>query len=206
MPSQLFDVHKQLTFYGAYHANPINILVHVIFVPVLFCTGQVILSTVLPTPSFIPALKYEIAPYLVFDTSSTSIITFIFLAYYYALEPTAALLYTPQFVFSLLLGLGYAQTASSPVLKAGALHAFSWVVQIIAHVFAEGRAPAFLDNILGAFVLAPFFVHLEILFFLGYKPEMHKRLQNDVGKEIARIRRAEGDKKRAAAAASSKKQ
>lgn len=50
-----------------------------------------------------------------------------------------------------------------------------------------------------AVVLAPFFVHLEILFALGYRPEMHKRLTNDTGKEIARIKKIEGDKKRAAA-------
>jgi 2-hydroxy fatty acid dioxygenase len=52
---------------------------------------------------------------------------------------------------------------------------------------------------LKAVVLAPFFVHLEVLFMLGYRPDMHKQLKNDVGKEIARIRKIEGDKKRAAA-------
>jgi len=36
------------------------------------------------------------------------------------------------------------------------------------------------------------------LFDLGYKPEMHKRINNMIGKEIARIRKIEGDKKRAA--------
>lgn len=49
-----------------------------------------------------------------------------------------------------------------------------------------------------ALVLAPFFVHLEILFKLGYNPAMYRQLQNDVGVEIARLRKAEGDKKRAA--------
>lgn len=48
-----------------------------------------------------------------------------------------------------------------------------------------------------ALVLAPFFVHLEILFGLGYRPELHKDIQNGVGLEIAKIRKAEGDKKRA---------
>lgn len=47
-----------------------------------------------------------------------------------------------------------------------------------------------------AVVLAPFFVHLEILFGLGYKPAMYKRVNNGIGKEITRIRKAEGDKKR----------
>lgn len=53
-----------------------------------------------------------------------------------------------------------------------------------------------------AVVLAPFFVHLEVLFGLGYKPAMHKRINNEIGKEIARIRKAEGDKKRAQVKAS----
>jgi len=55
-----------------------------------------------------------------------------------------------------------------------------------------------LDNLVGAVVLAPFFVHLELLFKLGYRPEMHKRINNEIGKEIAKIRKIAGDKKRAA--------
>jgi hypothetical protein len=49
-----------------------------------------------------------------------------------------------------------------------------------------------------ALVLAPFFVHMEILFKLGYRPAMFRQLQNDVGVEIAKFRKIEGDKKRAA--------
>ena len=51
---------------------------------------------------------------------------------------------------------------------------------------------------LQALVLAPFFVHLECLFKLGYRPDFHKALKNDIGVEIARIKKIEGDKKRAA--------
>jgi uncharacterized membrane protein YGL010W len=46
--------------------------------------------------------------------------------------------------------------------------------------------------------LAPFFVHLEVLFGLGYKKQFHKELNNSVGMEIAKIRKAEAEKKRAA--------
>lgn len=48
-----------------------------------------------------------------------------------------------------------------------------------------------------ALVLAPFFVHLELLFGLGYRPKLHKEVQNSVGLEIARIKKIEGDKRRA---------
>lgn len=47
-------------------------------------------------------------------------------------------------------------------------------------------------------VLAPFFVHLEILFKLGYRPALHKDINNAVGVEVTRVRKLEGEKKRAA--------
>lgn len=49
-----------------------------------------------------------------------------------------------------------------------------------------------------ALVLAPFFVHLECLFKLGYRPDFQKALKSDIGVEIARIKKIEGDKKRSA--------
>lgn len=91
----------------------------------------------------------------------------------------------------------------------------SWIAQFIGHGYAEGRAPALLDNLVGggycsltlvfvhwlsrvvALVTAPFFVHLEILFYFGYRPALHKQLKNDVGVEITRIRREKAEKERA---------
>lgn len=49
-----------------------------------------------------------------------------------------------------------------------------------------------------ATVLAPFFVHLELLFKLGYRPDLHRDIQNGIGMEIAKLRKTNGDKKRAA--------
>jgi hypothetical protein len=99
-----------------------------------------------------------------------------------------------------------------------AIHVLCWIAQFVGHGLAEKRAPALLDNLLGgknipdnpspvvdvlpfallAVVLAPFFVHLEILFGLGYRPAMHKRINNAIGKEITRIRKEEGDRRRKA--------
>lgn len=50
-----------------------------------------------------------------------------------------------------------------------------------------------------ATVLAPFFVHLELLFKFGYRPDLHRDIQNGIGMEIAKLRKNDGDKKRAAA-------
>lgn len=124
-------------------------------------------------------------------------------------------------IVSLLTATSFSKKADN-ITIAALLHAVSWIAQFVGHGFAEKRAPALLDNLIGglfsltpninlisscpyspssnaAVVLAPFFVHLEVLFMLGYWPELHKQLTNDVGKELARIRKIEGDKKRAKA-------
>jgi len=196
--SKLFDVRHQLTFYGAYHSNRINVAIHIVCVPLLLWSFQVMASQI-PVPSFIPAVHHRFSEYLVFDLNYSAIHAAIYLAYYFALEPFAALLYTPQLVLSLLTATAYSRSADH-ITKAMILHAFSWVAQFLGHGVAEKRAPALLDNLIGAVVLAPFFVHLEILFGLGYRPEMHKQLNNEIGKEITKIRKTQGDKRRAAAA------
>lgn len=64
----------------------------------------------------------------------------------------------------------------------------SWVAQFIGHGAFEGRAPALLDNLVQAFLLAPLFVWMEVLFFLGYRPELRARYHKSVEKEIATFR------------------
>lgn len=46
-----------------------------------------------------------------------------------------------------------------------------------------------LDNLVQAVFLAPFFVWLEVLFWLGYRPELRKRVEGDVRREVERVRR-----------------
>jgi uncharacterized membrane protein YGL010W len=163
-----------------------------------------------------PNISYPINQYLTFETNWTLIVTLLYISYYFALEPVGAVchsnltvdlkhhshvitqaLYVPQFALSCLSATAYAQRPEA-IKVAGALHAFSWIMQFLGHGVAEGRAPALLDNLLGAIVLAPFFVHLEMLFAIGYNPSLHKRVQNEIGKEITKFRRQEADKKRAA--------
>jgi len=199
--SKLFDVKTQLKFYGAYHANPINVAVHVICVPIILWTAQVMLSW-LPMPSFIPAVHYQISNHLRFDLNLAAIHTAMYLLYYFTLEPAAALLYAPQLVLSLLTAIAYSHGGQTHVNNTILLHIFSWIAQFMGHGLAEKRAPALLDNLLGAVVLAPFFVHMEILFMLGYRPTMHRELNIEIGKEIARISKINGDKKRQAAKSS----
>lgn len=61
-------------------------------------------------------------------------------------------------------------------------------MQFIGHGAFEKRAPALLDNLVQALLLAPFFVFMELLFIFGYRPELQKRIDVAVEKEITRFK------------------
>ena len=52
------------------------------------------------------------------------------------------------------------------------------------------------DHSPSAVVLAPFFVHLEILFKLGYKPALHEEIKHQIEVEISKIRKQESQKQK----------
>jgi uncharacterized membrane protein YGL010W len=74
------------------------------------------------------------------------------------------------------------------------VHVVSWIAQFIGHGKFEGRAPALFDNLFQAFFLAPLFVWLELLFMVGYRPELKKRVDKAVEVEIAKFREQKAKK------------
>lgn len=69
-----------------------------------------------------------------------------------------------------------------------AIHVVCWITQFIGHGAFEGRAPALLDNLVQALFLGPMFVWLEILFSLGYRPELQTRVNAKVKTEMAKFK------------------
>jgi uncharacterized membrane protein YGL010W len=90
------------------------------------------------------------------------------------MEPTAGLLYAP-----VIGAMHYVGTKVLPLnmpLAVG-LHVAGWLSQFYAHAVFEGRKPALVDNLFQSIHAAVFFVWLEVLFALGYKPALRKELQ-----------------------------
>jgi uncharacterized membrane protein YGL010W len=75
-----------------------------------------------------------------------------------------------------------------------AINIVSWILQFIGHGKFEGRAPALLDNLFQAVFLAPLFVWLELLFKLGYRPELKSRVDTAVEIEVAKFRAKKAQK------------
>ncbi|CAN0896543.1 2-hydroxy-palmitic acid dioxygenase mpo1 [Linum grandiflorum] len=159
----LFDLERHFAFYGAYHSNPTNVLIHMIFVwPILF-TSLLILHFTPPLSTSIQLSIFPLNSFLVFNVGS--LLTFIYGFFYICLDKKAGSLASLILLFCLfassLLGswLGFS-LAWKVVLVAQIL---CWTGQFIGHGVFEKRAPALLDNLVQAFVMAPFFVLLEVM-------------------------------------------
>lgn len=112
------------------------------------------------------------------------------------MEPVAGAMLAPLLVsgtaYANHLTSAYGMTANYIAIG---VHIVSWLVQFVGHGVFEGRAPALLDNLVQAIFLAPFFVWLEVLFMLGYRPELKARLDQNVEKEIAKFKSEKEGKK-----------
>ncbi|KAL8988035.1 MAG: hypothetical protein Q9177_002831 [Variospora cf. flavescens] len=143
------------------------------------------------TPDLLPMPQWLVIPNL--PSNLGTIATLIYATLYVLMEPVAGGLLAPL----MLAGTAYANHLTSTYGQSAnywalGLHVASWIAQFVGHGVFEGRAPALFDNLVQAFFLAPFFVWMEILFRLGYRPELKKRLDQAVEKEIQKYRSSKG--------------
>jgi uncharacterized membrane protein YGL010W len=135
----------------------------------------------LPTPDWFPAS---------IPVNLGTFSAFLYAALYLLMEPVAGGLLFPLImsgtVYSNHLLEVYGTTANQ---WAGGIFFMSWIAQFVGHGKFEGRAPALLDNLVQALFLAPFFVWMEVLFMLGYRPELKKRLDAAVQVEIEKFKK-----------------
>jgi len=179
------DLEKQLCFYGAYHHNPTNVAIHMMFVPMILAGGLLLATN---SPTIIPLPTWLTVPNLPLNLGTISAI--LYSGFYILLEPVAGSILLPVIIgwttyANHLTSSTYSSTVNSWVI---AIEIVSWVAQFIGHGAFEGRAPALFDNLVQALVLAPFFVFMEFLFKFGYRPELQKRVNEAVEKEIKKVK------------------
>ncbi|KAJ4295676.1 hypothetical protein N0V88_004378 [Collariella sp. IMI 366227] len=184
------DLEKQLTFYGAYHHNQVNIVIHMVCVPLILFTFFELLTNFGPFFTLPPWLQI---PYL--EPNLGTFAATLWGGLYLLLEPVAG---------GVLAAICFAAAAGSNYLRLQdvegtnklsiILHVVCWIAQFVGHGKFEGRAPALLDNLFQAIFLAPLFVWLELLFMLGYRPELKKRVDKAVQIEIAKFRERKAKK------------
>ncbi|XVF50098.1 hypothetical protein PTKIN_Ptkin04bG0067400 [Pterospermum kingtungense] len=185
----LFDLENHFAFYGAYHSNPINILIHTLFVWPIFFTGLVLFyfTPTIYDLSQAGVLPSQFSPVLVLNYGF--VFAFSYGLFYIILDKKAgslaALLCLACWVGASFLAAKLGYSLAWKVVLAAQL--FCWTGQFIGHGVFEKRAPALLDNLVQAFVMAPFFVLLEVLQLLfRYEPYpgFHARVKAKIENEI----------------------
>ncbi|GAA0172471.1 hypothetical protein LIER_26293 [Lithospermum erythrorhizon] len=180
---ELFNLEKHFAFYGAYHSNPINILIHILFVwPILFTSLMLLYFT---PPLF---LNESIGQrFLILNYGF--LFTVIYSLFYVVFDKKAGSL-AALMCFVCWVGSSYVSNslgASSAIKIALVGQLVCWTGQFIGHGVFEKRAPALFDNLVQAFLMAPFFVLLEVLqSVFGYEPYpgFHARVKANVDSEI----------------------
>jgi uncharacterized membrane protein YGL010W len=216
-------------FYGSYHANPINQLIHVICVPAIYTTALSFLTR-LSIPLAVPVAARGLLR-LLGETSTTSVSAAL----------PAALLYAGYYL-SLTVQQRPLLGSSAAALAVGALplshytlslgpqampitigvHVATWLAQFYGHGVHEGRSPALLDNLwrecglegrgrggarsagsqltisltyqphahcAEALVMAPLFVYIESLMYLGFLKDFKAEVEPHINKAVEDFRK-----------------
>jgi len=174
-------IEEQMSFYAAYHQDARNKATHFVGVP------AIMLSLLIP----LAWLRIELGGVTL---SAAMLLAAAVLVYYFLLDAPLALAMTVVIGVMLWLGELIAQQgAAAGWTWFALLFVGGWILQLVGHVF-EGRRPALADNFFQVFV-APIFLAAEVYFALGYKPQLHARVQ----RRALEMRKAPGDSARAAA-------
>lgn len=150
-----------------------------------FCKTQLTQVQFTNTPS-IPLPSWLSIPNLPANVGTIGAVLYSTL--YVLMEPVAGALLAPLIIGGTAYGNHLTSTYGARAnYWAAVVNVVSWIAQFVGHGKFEGRAPALLDNLVQALFLAPFFVWFEILFSLGYRPELKRRLDRAVEKEVQKF-------------------
>lgn len=165
-----------------------------VFVPLLLITGQGLATPVKVPTSVLSNLPIDSEYY---NYVNLGVIAAIFYSLYYlSLDIIFGVISTPIMLYFSMMSTDFMDTKGSGGLKIfAAIHVVSWLVQFVGHGAFEHRAPALLDNLSQALLLAPMFVMFEFANLLGLRKGIMDQVDELVKPEIAKFR-AQREKKK----------
>jgi uncharacterized membrane protein YGL010W len=166
--NELSRWERLLVMYGSCHRHPVNVAIHLLFVPVI--TGSIFLALM---PIALPLGGTQIPLAYVFAG-----VTFV---YYLSLDVRSALALLP--IAGALLFVTRWASASLPrpwLWGIAALGFFGgYIAQFIGHA-VEGRKPALVDHPIRGVLAAPLFMGVEVSRMLGLRRELFDKVHEEI--------------------------
>lgn len=165
---------EQMGVYAAYHRNPVNKVIHFVFVPAIVWSLMVALDLV-------PLLDWAGATItLVFPITAGLLIWY--LALDLALGVAATALFTALLVAAITLNETLADTTTS-LLVSASVFVGGFAVQFLGHGVWEKRRPALVDNLFQVLV-APIFVVTEWALGWGFRKDLRSEVEREMQKHL----------------------
>jgi 2-hydroxy fatty acid dioxygenase len=173
--------------YGSYHDNIVNKIIHIICIPqILFSLYAMLLHTM--DQRFIYGIQYDY--FLIFLTG----LMLVYLKIDVISGLVSTLFYFGISLYCRHLFLTWGADNLDQHFRIFLIqHIVGWAAQFIGHGVFEKRKPALMDNLLLTMV-APDFVIIEIMFYLGYKKDIQDKCQKDIDANIKAFRASLGKK------------
>ncbi|KAM1003738.1 hypothetical protein FF1_003992 [Malus domestica] len=180
----LFDLERYFAIYGAYHSNPVNVLLHTFLVwPLVFAVAVLL--------HFTPSL-YNFPSGLNnhgFELNVGLVLTLMYAIFYVKLDKKAgslaALLLFLTWVGASVLasGLGFGRSWKLVL----AVQVFCWPALLIGHGVFEKRLPGIADSFVEGLLMGPYFVLLEFLQsafsyepYPGFNKSVKEKIEADI--------------------------
>lgn len=190
-------IQNALGFYGVYHRDPLNQLIHFFGVPLIIWSIMVILAMLPIVPNNNGKFKYN---------SWATVYCLTYALAYLKMDLVGGLFYAPVillYYFTSLRWVHHDQQKAQQALKkkdipwygtgdlikrALLAHVFAWYIQIhIGHKILEGAQPAVLASLGGALSSAPLFAFYEGLWYVGIQKELQQETLARVAELTAKI-------------------
>lgn len=197
------DASSALAFYGVYHREPWNQVIHFIGVPLIIWTILVMLSH-LPLP-FLANIRIKIPLAEKHALTWATLVTLGYTIFYLTIDTIGGILYAPvlyaMYVTAVNLTARDQQAANKKQDDASSwmgtgrllkicllLHALAWYIQIHpGHAVIEGAKPAIMDSFGGALTSAPLFAFYEGVWLLGINRGLQERTNALVAEYTAEL-------------------
>ena len=145
----------QLSTYAAYHRDRRNIALHLIGIPLIFASIDILSSR--------PAFLLD-----VIALNPAILISLVVGLFYLRLDLRLGLVMAIVLASACWLGKTIAGMPTHMWLELGiGLFVIGWIIQFVGHIY-EGRKPAFLDDLVGL-LIGPLFVVVEIGALIGLR-------------------------------------